>query len=776
MGFPKHVVLKSMYNNKYLRCIDEAGKQQGFLQFSGDDAASVDSRFEIITTSSGLIHLKCCSNNKYWQRSSPTQWWIRCGPAASPVKTQSNWSCTLFEPVPVDGLDGAFRFRHVELKQYAGSFNSGPPFGDCLYAGSEDPNEEDLRDVFVVIDATSSKKPPRKNVTTTLPSFVAIKSRYNHKYVRYRGGRGDEQEGFLQVSEENPAAIGGYAKFEVVRAKNDGELVHLKCCSNSKYWRSSSEGRWWVSGSAAKPKENSSDWACTLFKPVYVDGGGGDGTSVRLLHVQLGRYACLFRSDSAFGGCLYAASDDPSPDMADVFTFVDWESFESNEEEEDYDGGDSGEEEEENVAPPKRPPPSSKGSHSSGKGTGEEKPNNPGGQTDREQKSRPPRRTPSGPFEPKEDDSDGGDSEEEENVAPPKRPAPSSKGSHSSGKGTREEKPPKPGGQTDREQKSRPPRGTQSGRFEPKEEDSDGGDAGEEENVAPPKRPPPSSKGSHSSGKGTREEKPSKPGGEREREPKSGPPRGTPSNRFEPKEENSDGGDAGEEENVDPPKRPAPPNKGSQSNKKRFSEEKPTKPRRQREREQKKSGPRGARSDPVGDTEEGDPKAVSDGEDRDGPTPQERRREDKEVRGEYGSDGEDGRSNPNRQKWKEGSEAEQRQGITKAKGSYEMEFTMVPPANELWGALFASMETIPPAVPDWYSSIKEVKGNGFTEHSIRKIDFVREEPMYNGCVVKWKCEYTNSRDLNLKAMHILVLATFRNLELELLSSASRQQR
>ncbi|CAI0428535.1 unnamed protein product [Linum tenue] len=687
MGFPKYVLLKSMYNNKYLRCIDEAGKQQGFLQFSGDDAASLDSRFEIITTSSGLIHLKCCSNNKYWQRSSPSQWWIRCGPAASPVKTQSNWSCTLFEPVPVDGLDGVFRFRHVELKQYAGSFNSGPPFGDCLYAGSEDPNEEDLRDVFVVIDASSSsKKPPRKNVTTTLPSFVAIKSRYNHKYVRYRGGHGDEQEGFLQVSEENPAAIGGYAKFEVVRAKNDGELVHLKCCSNSKYWRSSSQGRWWVSGSAAKPKENSSDWACTLFKPVYVDGGGGDGTSVRLLHVQLGRYACLFRSDSAFGGCLYAASDDPSPDMADVFTFVDWESFESNEEEEDYDGGDSGE---------------------------------------------------------------------------------------------------------------------------------------EEENVVPPKRPPPSSKGSHSSGKGTWEEKQTKPGGQTDRKPKTRPPGGTPSNR-----EGSDGGDAGEEENDAPPKRPPSPNKGSQSNKKRFWEEKPTKPRRQREKEQKKSGPRGARSDPVGETEDGDPKAVSDGEDRDGPTPQERRREDKEVRGEYGSDGEDGRSNPNRQKWKEGSEAEQKQGITKAKGSYEMEFTMVPPANELWGALFASMETIPPAVPDWYSSIKEVKGNGFTEHSIRKIDFVRgkvtqwgnweeqilavnhkkkqlklsvvrggplnqcrtfkittavkplleEEPMYNGCVVKWKCEYTNSRDLNLKAMHILVLATFRNLELELLSSASRQKR
>ncbi|CAL1380231.1 unnamed protein product [Linum trigynum] len=747
-----------MYNNKYLRCINESGKQQGFLQFSGDDAASLDSRFEIITTSSGLIHLKCCSNNKYWQRSSPSHWWIRCGPAASPVKTQSNWSCTLFEPVPVDGLDGAFRFRHVELKQYAGSFNSGPPFGDCLYAGSEDPNEEDLHDVFVVIDATSSKKPPRKNVTTTLPSFVAIKSRYNHKYVRYRGGHGDEQEGFLQVSEENPTAIGGYAKFEVVRVKNDGELVHLKCCSNSKYWRSSSEGRWWISGSAAKLKENSSDWACTLFKPVYVDGDG-DGTSVRLLHVQLGRYACLFRSNSAFGGCLYAASDDPSSDLADVFTFVDWESLEPKEEE-DTDGGESGEE------------------------------------------------------------------EEEENVAPPKRPTPSSKGNHSSGKGTWEEKQTKPGGQTERNPKTRPPGGTPSGRFEPKEDDSDGGDSGEEENVAPPKRPAPSSKGSHSSGKGYGEEKPSKPGGEREREPKSGPPRGTRSGRFEPKEEGSDGGDAGEEENVAPPKRPPPPNKGSQSNKKRFSEEKPTKPRRQREREQNKSRPRGARSDQAGDTEEGDPKAVSDGEDRDGPTPQEKRREDKEVRGEYGSDGEDGRSNPNRQKWKEGSEAEQRQGITKAKGSYEMEFTMVPPANELWGALFASMETIPPAVPDWYSSIKEVKGNGFTEHSIRKIDFVRgkvtqwgnweeqimavnhkkkqlklsvvrggplnqcrtfkittavkplleEEPMYSGCVVKWKCEYTNSRDLNIKAMHILVLATFRNLELELLSSASRQQR
>ncbi|CAI0386428.1 unnamed protein product [Linum tenue] len=374
MKLPKYVVLKSMYNNKYLRYRDEGGEQQGFLQFSGDDAASPYSKFEVKVSSSrsGLIHLKCCVNKKYWVRSSPSQWWIR-GAADRPEEDQSKWSCTLFKPVPIDGDVKTVRFQHVQLNHYACLFRSGPPFGDCLYAGWEAANH-DLCDACAVIDWDSLSTRIQKRVSsmsqnrTTLPKFVVLKSSYNSKYLRYRH-EGGEQHGFLQYSEDK--ATSQYAKFEVKMAKSGDGLVHLKCCYNNKYLVRWSPKHWWIRGAADRPEEDRSKWSCTLFNPVYVNG---DPATVRFLHVQLGHYACLFRSGPPFGDCLYAGWEDPNQDLCDVCMIIDWDSLAQSYKDEQYEDGDltdqSVEDEEVEVPQPSRvnvrQGGSSKASHGSG--------------------------------------------------------------------------------------------------------------------------------------------------------------------------------------------------------------------------------------------------------------------------------------------------------------------------------------------------------------------------------------------------------------------------
>ncbi|CAN1852750.1 MLP-like protein 423 [Linum perenne] len=366
MKLPKYVVLKSMYNNKYLSYRDEKGEDQhGFLQFSEeDDPMSRYSKFEVkaSTTEKGLVHLRCCFNKKYLARESPSSWWIS-GSGAKIQEDRSEWSCTLFKPVLVNGdYDGELivvRFLHVQLNHYACLFRSGPPYGDCLYAGWESPNQ-DLCDACSVIDWESLREtrvPKRANyANNVLPKFVVIKSRYNHKYLRYRSERG-EQHGFLQFSLEDDkasAVANQYTKFEVRKARSGDGLVHLKCCYNNKYLVRSSATKWWISATANNVEEDASKWSCTLFKPVYVNNEGGGATRmVRFWHVQLQHYACLFRSGPPFGECLYAGWKDPNQDLCDVCTIIDWE---KEQQDEDVTRDQSGSEEEDEVVSPPRMP------------------------------------------------------------------------------------------------------------------------------------------------------------------------------------------------------------------------------------------------------------------------------------------------------------------------------------------------------------------------------------------------------------------------------------
>ncbi|KAI9107258.1 hypothetical protein K1719_021646 [Acacia pycnantha] len=155
----------------------------------------------------------------------------------------------------------------------------------------------------------------------SLPSFVVLKSNYNNKYLRYI--QEDVQvHGFLQFSGEE--VVSPYAKFEVEKAKSGHGLVHIRCCYNNKYWVRWTQNHWWIVAGANEPEEDQSKWSCTLFKPIYIDA---DANTIRFLHVQLGHYACLWRTGAPFASCLFAGSENPDKDSCDACTIIDWESL-----------------------------------------------------------------------------------------------------------------------------------------------------------------------------------------------------------------------------------------------------------------------------------------------------------------------------------------------------------------------------------------------------------------------------------------------------------------
>ncbi|CAK9328581.1 unnamed protein product [Citrullus colocynthis] len=99
---------------------------------------------------------------------------------------------------------------------------------------------------------------------------------------------------FQTESSQLDVAVSGYAKFQLEQAKID------------------------------EPEEDQSKWTCTLFEPVRVND---DGLTIRLRHVQLGHFACLWRVPLPYEACLYAASANHDQSLLDIFSVFDWDSL-----------------------------------------------------------------------------------------------------------------------------------------------------------------------------------------------------------------------------------------------------------------------------------------------------------------------------------------------------------------------------------------------------------------------------------------------------------------
>ncbi|KAB2609997.1 hypothetical protein D8674_040817 [Pyrus ussuriensis x Pyrus communis] len=152
---PRSFALKSNNNKKYLRYIHQRiVNLDGLVQLSEEDVKSEYAKFQMEPADSdygGLVHIKCCFNNKYLRRANDHQYWIVAG-ACEPEEDKKHWSCTLFEPVVVHSDNKAvFRLLHVQLGHFVTSFTVND-FNQCLFAETNTPNLHNDMDVYTVVD------------------------------------------------------------------------------------------------------------------------------------------------------------------------------------------------------------------------------------------------------------------------------------------------------------------------------------------------------------------------------------------------------------------------------------------------------------------------------------------------------------------------------------------------------------------------------------------------------------------------------------------------
>ncbi|KAI9077510.1 hypothetical protein K1719_040532 [Acacia pycnantha] len=247
MSLPRFVVLKSNYNNKYLRYIHEDVQVYRFLQFSGEEVVSPYAKFEVEMAKSGngLVHIRCCYNNKYWVRWTENHWWIVAG-ADEPEEDQSKWSCTLFKPIYIDADAKKVRFLHVQLKHYACLWRAAAPYASVYMRDRK--SDKDSCDVYTIIDWES---------LLIMPKHVAFKGDNGH----YLSARWIEGHQYLQFASND---VGDPTVGNEIFTTSNGS-IRVKSDYFGKFWRRSPN---WIWADSDDTTNNNSD---TLFWPIKVD-------------------------------------------------------------------------------------------------------------------------------------------------------------------------------------------------------------------------------------------------------------------------------------------------------------------------------------------------------------------------------------------------------------------------------------------------------------------------------------------------------------------------
>uniref|UniRef100_A0A5B7BBW4 Agglutinin domain-containing protein n=1 Tax=Davidia involucrata TaxID=16924 RepID=A0A5B7BBW4_DAVIN len=260
MGLPRFVVVKSNYNNKYLQFKKEDVEVHGFLQFSGEEVFSPYAKHEVQTAKcgKGLVNIRCCYNNKYWRRWSPSHYWIIAG-ADEPEEDKSKWSCTLFEPVYLWHV----RFRHVQLDHFSCLWRLGKDneYDSCLFGGSKFSNKDKL-DAYTIIDWES---------LFILPKHVAFKGD-NGKYLSARQIEGHPHP-YLQFASTSCDIKSDPTVGNQVFITGNGS-VRIKSDHLGKFWRCSPDNWIWADSDhdhTTTSSNNSDSDSDTLFWPIKVN-------------------------------------------------------------------------------------------------------------------------------------------------------------------------------------------------------------------------------------------------------------------------------------------------------------------------------------------------------------------------------------------------------------------------------------------------------------------------------------------------------------------------
>ncbi|XP_022157625.1 uncharacterized protein LOC111024286 [Momordica charantia] len=248
-SLPKYFTLKSRMNGRYLRYIRDDKVMNGFLKFSGTHVVSPFAKFEVEeakdkATKKGLVHIRCCYNNKYWVRWSDKSKYI-VATANEPDEDRSKFSSTLFEPI-YDYDEEVYRFKHVQLNEFLQlREHLLNQFQDALFANNDGYGMDESYQTTVVDWST----------LFILPKHVAFKGD-NGKYLKVHssGTRYLEFSG----SDVADAAVGNQ-----IFITSDGH-VRIKNDDNGKFWIRDPN---WIH---AKATERDFDDPNTLFWPVRV--------------------------------------------------------------------------------------------------------------------------------------------------------------------------------------------------------------------------------------------------------------------------------------------------------------------------------------------------------------------------------------------------------------------------------------------------------------------------------------------------------------------------
>ncbi|KAF0893782.1 hypothetical protein E2562_029676 [Oryza meyeriana var. granulata] len=263
-ALPRCVALRSKHDNSYLRSVHDESHGGSLVELGGDGGVmNPRCRFylEPSREHEGLMHVRCCYNNKYWvpqQRvlhGGSVRWII--GTADEPEEDLSKPSCTLVKHIPIAGDEAeggsTCRFLHSQLGKYA--CVSSTPFTSIRsylhIASHEEADRQDgaLIDAFTVIDVSRQKQ---------LPSYLAFKGDNGY----FLGARIVEGYNYLQFSEQD---IGDSRVLHTTFTNDDG-VVRIKSNYFGLFWRRSPN---WIWADSDDTTHNKPD---TLFRVTTGDG------------------------------------------------------------------------------------------------------------------------------------------------------------------------------------------------------------------------------------------------------------------------------------------------------------------------------------------------------------------------------------------------------------------------------------------------------------------------------------------------------------------------
>ncbi|MCL7034234.1 hypothetical protein MKW94_007285 [Papaver nudicaule] len=239
MELPRFFALQGIMNSKYL--IHKKGPDAPDMKCIGEEIVSPHTKFEaempeMGNNDRGLVHIRCCYNNKYWVKESE-EYDMIAPRATIPEEDDTKWSCTMFEPVfSTDFGDTRIVFKHVNLNRPLLIHNDG-----FIRVGQESGSQ------FAAINWES---------LLVLPKYIAFR-RGDEKYLNVIEVDGDL--GFTSDDSGDPT-VG-----QRVVTNGDGSILLRSGCQN-KYWARDTNDR-----IMARLQEIRGSSRHQSFQPIKVD-------------------------------------------------------------------------------------------------------------------------------------------------------------------------------------------------------------------------------------------------------------------------------------------------------------------------------------------------------------------------------------------------------------------------------------------------------------------------------------------------------------------------